>query len=73
MGQTVESVDRGSAVYECAMCRAPATLTEKSGMGYCETHWRRVHPQRLRRLVGAIRRAATPAKLPARPTRKALS
>lgn len=54
MGQPAEGVKFGP-VYECAMCRAPATRSEKNGMGYCDTHWRRVHPQRVRRLVRSVR------------------
>lgn len=44
-----------SSVYECAMCRAPATVTEKNGLGYCDRHWRAVHHERLRRLLSSIR------------------
>lgn len=54
MPQTAEGVDRGP-VYECAMCRAPATRSEKNGLSYCDTHWRKVHPQRVRRLVRSVR------------------
>jgi hypothetical protein len=49
--QKTESL-KGVAVYECAMCRAPVTMTEKNGLGYCNNHWRVVHPQRLRRILG---------------------
>jgi hypothetical protein len=54
MSVTTETAQHRSAVYECAMCRAPATVTEKTGLGYCEKHWRVVHPQRLRRLLTSI-------------------
>ena len=73
MGQPAKTVDRGSAVYECAMCRAPVTVTEKNGLGYCDTHWRVVHPQRLRRLLGSVGGTSTPAHVPARFTRRAAS
>jgi hypothetical protein len=73
MGKEATTVERGVALYECAMCRAPVTMTEKNGLGYCEAHWRTVHPQRLRRLLGAIRRAPAPARLHARFTRRATS
>lgn len=62
MGQTAHTVEHGSATYECAMCRAPVTMTETNGLGYCEAHWRVVHPQRLRRLVRAIGRSSTPTR-----------
>jgi hypothetical protein len=48
MGSTAETADRQSARYVCAMCPAAVTMTEKSGTGYCDTHWRAVHPQRVR-------------------------
>jgi hypothetical protein len=35
-------------------------MTEKSGLGYCDAHWRVVHPQRLRRLLGSVRGTSTP-------------
>jgi hypothetical protein len=54
------------ARYECAMCRAPVTMTEKSGLGYCDAHWRVVHPQRLRRLFGAGGPARRPEQRQAR-------
>lgn len=59
MGATLGTVEHRPAIYECAMCRAPVTRTEKNGMGYCDKHWRVVHPQRLSRLLRAIR--LTPA------------
>jgi hypothetical protein len=55
MSVTTDTAQHRSAVYECAMCRAPATVTEKTGLGYCEKHWRVVHPQRLRRLLSSTR------------------
>ena len=62
MGQPTNTVDRQSDRYECAMCRAPVTMTEKDGLGYCDAHWRAVHPQRLRRLVGSLRGTSTPVR-----------
>ena len=73
MGQTAKTVERGSTMCECSMCRALVTVTEKSGLGYCDTHWRVVHPQRLRRLLGSIRGTTAPAHLHARFTRRATS
>ena len=55
MSVTTDTAQPRSALYECAMCRAPATLTEKSGMGYCDKHWRVVHHEWLRRVVSSIR------------------
>jgi hypothetical protein len=60
MGQPTNILERRSDRYECAMCRAPVTMTEKSGLGYCDAHWRVVHPQRLRRLLGSVRGTSTP-------------
>lgn len=73
MAHTANAVEHESGKYECAMCRAPVTMTEKSGLGYCETHWRRVHPQRLRRLFRLIRRTPTPARVHPRFTHRAAS
>lgn len=58
MTQTAETHERRNA-YACALCQAPATMTEKSGMGYCDVHWRAIHPHRLRRLIGSIRNTPT--------------
>ena len=68
MWQTVKTVEPGSTRYECAMCHVPVTMTEKNGLGYCDKHWRVVHPQRLRRLVGKLRRAPTPPRFTRRAT-----
>ena len=43
-------------VYQCAMCRLPVTQTDDNDIGYCDTHWRVVHPQRIRRLIGSMQR-----------------
>ena len=63
MGRTAYTVEQGSVMYECAMCRAPVMRTEKEGLGYCEAHWRVVHPQRLRRLVRAVGRRSAPTRV----------
>ena len=55
MSVMTEPARHRSSVYECAMCRAPATVTEKNGLGYCDRHWRAVHHERLRRLLSSIR------------------
>ncbi len=73
MGQTANTVERRDALCECAMCRAPVTMTEKSGLGYCDTHWRALHPQRVRRLLGSVRSTHAPVHLPARFTHRAAS
>jgi hypothetical protein len=70
MGPTATTAERGAAMYECAMCREPVTMTEKNGLGYCETHWRAVHPQRLRRLARSIRHASEPTPRHGGPQRR---
>jgi hypothetical protein len=62
MGHPTNTVEHRSDRYECAMCRAPVTMTEKSGLGYCDAHWRVIHPQRLRRLLGSVRGTSTPVR-----------
>jgi hypothetical protein len=62
MALTPTTEHQGSR-YECAMCREPVTMTEKDGLGYCDVHWRAVHPQRLRRLIRSIHRAPAPTRV----------
>lgn len=73
MGPTAETADRQSARYVCAMCCAPVTMTEKSGTGYCDTHWRAVHPQRVRRLLRSIQSGSAPAHRHGRFAHRAMS
>lgn len=36
---------------ECALCSELATNADSTGVEYCARHYRRVHPQRVRRLA----------------------
>jgi hypothetical protein len=61
MSTTAEHTQERLVRYQCAMCHAPVTHTEmQTGVGYCDTHWRAVHPQRVRRVIRSIR--PTPAR-----------
>jgi hypothetical protein len=46
---------------ECALCGEHATNVDRTGLGYCAEHYRRVHPQRVRRLVLFVARGPSRA------------
>jgi hypothetical protein len=38
------------ASLECTFCNARVKHADRDGIGYCDQHWRKVHPERCRRI-----------------------